>query len=202
MTGEEQTRRKRSGRRAGPTSSHDAILEAARAKFAENGFEGATMRAIAAAADVDSALLHHFFLTKDGLFTAAVRDVFAVPDLVATVVAGDPAGAGERLARAFLVHWDDPEVRPRVEALIRSVRSFDGAAGTVRDFLAGDVLGPVVAAFGGGRPDLRASLLGTHLLGVVYMRYVLRSEPLASMEATELAATIGEACQSYLTERF
>ncbi|MEO6086827.1 MAG: TetR family transcriptional regulator [Umezawaea sp.] len=193
--------KKRSGRRVGPTSSHDMILDAARGKFSEQGFEGATMRAIATAANVDSALIHHFFLSKDGLFMAAVQDAFTVPDLVPLVVDGEPEEAGERLAHAFLAHWEDPGTRPRLESLIRSVRSFEGATETIRDFLEGDVLQPVTAALGHGRPELRAALIGTQLIGLAYLRFVLRVEPLASMGPRELAACVGGTCQGYLTGR-
>jgi len=193
--------RKRSGRRVGPTSSQDLILEAARLKFAENGFEGTTMRTIAQAANVDSALIHHFFLSKEGLFMAAVQDAFTVPDLVTVVTGGGEDGAGERLVRAFLTHWEDPDIRPRVESVIRSVRSFDGATAVIREFLDAEVLQPVTAALGHGRGDLRASLVGTQLLGVIYLRFVLRMEPIASMDVEQLTGCMAPTCQSYLTER-
>src|SRR5215471_12767538 len=63
--------KKHSGRRAGPTNSHAVILETARAQFSEYGFDGTTMRGVAQAAEVDSALIHHFFLSKEALFLAA-----------------------------------------------------------------------------------------------------------------------------------
>ncbi|MFE1886039.1 TetR/AcrR family transcriptional regulator [Streptomyces diastatochromogenes] len=202
---EEQVRqpspKKRSGRRAGPTSSHDLILETARSVFSEHGFEATTMRAVATAANVDSALIHHFFLSKQGLFMAAVQDALIMPDLVTTVTEGDPAQAGERLARAVLTHWASPEIRPRLESLIRSSRSFDGATTALCDFLGAETLQPVTAALGHGKPELRASLVGTQLLGLAYMRLVLRAEPLASMSTEELVACVAETCQSYLTER-
>jgi AcrR family transcriptional regulator len=177
------------------------ILEAARSKFSEHGFEGTTMRAIAGAANVDSALIHHFFLSKEGLFAAAVQDAFAVPDLLAIVTQGDERGAGERLARAFVMHWEDPDIRPRLESIIRSVRSFEGAAAALRDFLGQEVLHPVTAALGHGRTELRAALVGAQLLGLAYLRFVLRMEPLASMDPEELARSVAATCQSYLTER-
>lgn len=193
--------RKRSGRRVGPTSSHDLILEAARTVFSEHGFEATTMRAVATAANVDSALIHHFFLSKQGLFMAAVQDALVVPDLVATVAEGDPAQSGERLARALLTHWESPEIKPQLESLIRSARSFDGATGALCDFLGAETLLPVTAALGHGKPELRASLVGTQLLGIAYMRLVLRAEPLVSMGTEEIVACVAETCQSYLTER-
>ncbi|MCX4800057.1 MULTISPECIES: TetR/AcrR family transcriptional regulator [unclassified Streptomyces] len=193
--------KKRSGRRTGPTSSHDLILETARSAFSKRGFEGTTMRAVADAANVDSALIHHFFLSKEGLFMAAAHDAFTVQDLLPTVVSGDMEHVGERLARAFITHWEDPEIQPRLESLIRSARSFEGATAALLDFLGAEILLPVAAAVGHGRPELRASLVGTQLLGVAYARWVLRLEPLASLSAEELVACVADTCQSYLTDR-
>jgi AcrR family transcriptional regulator len=193
--------KKHSGRRIGPTNSHGVILDTARTLFSERGFDGATMRGIAQAADVDSALIHHFFLSKEGLFSAAVQDAFVVPDLVATVCEGDPDRAGERLARAFLTHWETPGIRPRVEALIRSVRAFDGADSALCDFVGGEVMRPVTVALRHGKPELRAALLGIQLIGIVYLRLVLKMEPLASMSVDDLVTYVAPTCQAYLTER-
>jgi AcrR family transcriptional regulator len=193
--------KKHSGRRVGPTNSHGVILDTARAQFSEHGFDGTTMRGIAQAADVDSALIHHFFLSKEGLFFAAVQDAFVVPELVATVCEGDPGQAGERLARAFLAHWETPDIKPRVEGLIRSARAFDGAASALCDFVGGEVMQPVTIALGHGKPELRAALLGVQLIGIVYIRLVLKVEPLASMGVDDLVTCVAPTCQAYLTER-
>ncbi|MFC4891388.1 hypothetical protein ACFPK5_40475 [Streptomyces beijiangensis] len=114
---------------------------------------------------------------------------------------GSRERAGERLARAFLTHWEDPEIQPRLESLIRSARSFEGASAALCDFLGAEVLQPVTVALGHGKPELRASLVGTQLLGLAYMRFVLRAEPLASMTAEELVRCVAGTCQNYLTER-
>ncbi|MBV2156574.1 TetR/AcrR family transcriptional regulator [Kitasatospora sp. SUK 42] len=192
--------KKHSGRRAGPVSSQRQILEAAREEFCASGFEGTTMRAIAQSAGVDAALIHHFFLSKGGLFTAAIQDVLTVPDLVAVVTDGRPETMGDRLAAAYVSHWEDPEIRPRLVALLRSATSFEGATDTIREFLA-DTLQPVAAAAGRGRADLRASLCGSFLLGIAALRYVNRIEPTASMAPQDLVRTVAGACQSYLYER-
>ncbi|MFI7601284.1 TetR family transcriptional regulator [Actinoplanes sp. NPDC049681] len=193
--------KKRSGRRVGPSNSHGAILHTARTLFGERGFDGTTMRGIAQAADVDSALIHHFFLSKEGLFLAAVQNAFVVPGLVEMVTEGDPEGAGERLARAFLAHWEDPEVRPQVEALIRSVRAFEEADSALCDFVGGEVMLDVTTALGHGKAEVRAALLGVQLIGIVYLRLVLKVEPLASMSVDDLVCYVAPTCQGYLTER-
>lgn len=193
--------KKRSGRRAGPTSSHNLILETARAQFSAHGFEGTTMRGIAQAATVDPALIHHFFLSKEGLFTAAVQDAFAVADLVPIVVEGAPERTGERLARAFVTHWERPEIQPRLVGLLRSATAFEGAGAALREFLGAQVLLPVTTALGYAKPELRASLVGSQLIGVALMRYIIDAEPLVSMRAEQLVFCVADTCQHYLTGR-
>ncbi len=193
--------KKHSGRRAGPTNSHGVILETARGLFSERGFDGTTMRGIAHAADVDSALIHHFFLSKEGLFFAAVQDAFVVPDLMATVCEGDPDQAGERLTRAFLAHWESPEIKPQVAGLFRSARAFEGADAALCEFIGGEVMRPITTKLGHGKPELRAALLGVQLIGILYLRLILEVEPLASMGVDDLVAFVAPICQAYLTER-
>jgi len=193
--------KKRSGRRAGPSSTQQQILEVARSLFSAEGFEGTTMRAIAHASAVDAALIHHFFLSKEALFTAAVQDAFAVADLVPTVVDGAPERAGERLARAFVTYWETPGVQPRLVGLLRSATAFEGASAAIRSFLGAEVLLPVTTALGYGRPERRASLVGSQLLGLAVMRYVIRSEAIIALRQEQLVFCIADSCQHYLTER-
>lgn len=203
MVGEDEMRpphKKHSGRRVGPTSSQHVILDAAREEFSARGFEGTTMRAIAQSAGVDAALIHHFFLSKGGLFSAAVQDVFAVPELVATAIDGPQEDAGERLAWAYVTHWESPEIQPRLVALLRSATAFEGATAAIQEFF-GQTLVPVAAAVGQGRAELRASLCGSFLLGVAALRYVSRAEPTASLTPKALVQTLAGTCQSYLCDR-
>lgn len=192
--------KKHSGRRVGPSSSQKVILEAARTEFSARGFEGTTMRAVAQSAGVDAALLHHFFLSKGGLFTAAVQDAFAVPELVATTMDGPQEEAGERLAGAYITHWENLEIRPQLVGLLRSATAFDGATAAIQEFF-GETLVSIAAAVGQGRAELRASLCGSFLLGVAALRYVSRAEPTASLSPKALVQTVAGTCQAYLYDR-
>ena len=203
MVGEEDMRpphKKHSGRRVGPTNSQHVILGAARAEFSAHGFDGTTMRAVAQSAGVDAALIHHFFLSKGGLFSAAVQDVFSVPELVATTQDGPQEQAGERLARAYITHWEDPEIQPRLVGVLRSATAFDGATAAIQEFL-GQTLVPVAFAAGQDRAALRAALCGSFLLGVAALRYVSRTGPTASLSTGELVRTMAGTCQAYLYNR-
>lgn len=192
--------KKHSGRRAGPTSSQHVILEAARTEFSAHGFEGTSMRAVAQSARVDAALIHHFFLSKGGLFSAAVQDVFSVPEVVATTENGPQEQAGERLARAYITHWEDIEIQPRLVGVLRSAIAFDGATAAIQEFF-GETLVPVTSALGQGSAELRAALCGSFLLGVAALRYVSRTEPTASLSSSELVRAVAGTCQAYLCDR-
>jgi AcrR family transcriptional regulator len=191
--------RKRTGRRVGPTVSNQVIVDTARSQFSRFGYEGTTMRTIAQEAETDSALIHHFFLTKEGLFQAAIRGAFNPPDLVERSLAGERTGAGERIARIFLNFWEEPEAQQRLVGMLRSVTAVETAAAMVHGFLGDEVLYPLVVAFGHGNPRLRAALLGSRLIGLATTRYVLGVEPLASLPAERAAVLVAGPLQSALT---
>src|SRR5262249_57404963 len=108
------------GRRPGPTTSRQAILEAARHQFAQSGYELTSIRAVAAAAGVDAALVVHFFGTKDELFRAAVAWPFDPTELAPRIRAAGPAGPGGRLARVFLTFLDHPQTGLPLHAALPS----------------------------------------------------------------------------------
>ena len=191
--------RKRTGRRVGPTVSNRVILDIARRQFARRGYEGTTMRTIAQEARVDTALIHHFFLTKEGLFEAAIRDALNPPDLVARVLNGPRGRVGERTVQLFFTFWDTPTTQARLTGVLRSVTAVSGAAEAVRRFLGDDVLYPLTEALGRENPRLRASVTGASLIGLATTRYVLKVRPVASLSPADLAAASARTFQTYLT---
>ncbi len=186
------------GRRPGAPDTRAEVLAAARTSFAEKGFRGTTIRAVAAAAGVDPALVHHYFGTKDDLFVAALQIPVDPREVLAPVVAAGPDGAGERLLRAFLSVWDDPEIQPGLVALVRSLMSDDGA-GLVRDGFIPVVVGPVLAGLVPDRPEVRIPLVASQVIGLILARYVVALPPLAEMPAEDLVARMGPTLQRYLT---
>jgi AcrR family transcriptional regulator len=198
--------RTRTGRRAGDSGTREAILAAARAQFAEHGYDRATIRAIAAAAAVDPALVHHFYGTKERLFAAAMRLPVVLSEVITAALAGSGRGpgesAGEHLVRAALAVWESAEVRGAFVALLRSALTSEQAAAMLREFLAEAILAPMASVAGGGDPDttpFRASLIASHMVGLALTRYVLRFEPVVAVSADELAAAVGPAIDRYLT---
>lgn len=196
----------RTGRRAGDSGSRDAILQAARTQFAEHGYEAATIRAIAAGAGVDPALVHHFYGTKERLFAAAMQLPIVPSELITAALAegSRPAGSsvGEHLVRTALAVWDSADVRIAFVGILRSALTSEQAATMLREFVSRAILGPVASVAVGTDPErtpFRAALVGSHMLGLALTRYVLQLGPIASATPDELAAAIGPTIDRYLT---
>lgn len=188
----------RRGRRPGAPDTRAAILVAARSLFASNGYAGTSVRAVATAAGVDAALVHHYFGTKDDLFIAALELPVDPRVVVRPVVEGDVGEAGVRLMRLFVSVWDDEHTRTPLLALVRGILD-PGGAQLVQDGFLRMVLVPVGAGLGIDDPERRLPLVASQLVGVVLLRYVVGVEPLASMPAEELVAIYAPTVQRYLT---
>ncbi|MEU5939758.1 TetR family transcriptional regulator [Micromonospora sp. NPDC047548] len=191
---------RRTGRRPGNPDTRQAILAAARAAFAERGFDAASIRAIATAAGVDPALVHHYFGTKEELFRATVDIPLDPAELLPAVLAGGAEGVGERLVRMFLGVWDSPAGAAAV-ALLRSAVNNQWTARLLREFLVTQVLRRVLdhLDIAPAELPLRGSLVATQMIGLAMMRYVIRLEPVASADPETLVAALGPTVQRYLT---
>ncbi|WP_406042723.1 TetR family transcriptional regulator [Micromonospora sp. NBC_00898] len=191
---------RRTGRRPGNPDTREAILAAARTAFAERGFDAASIRAIATAAGVDPALVHHYFGTKEELFRSTMNVPIDPAELLPRVLAGGPDGVGQRLVRTFLGVWDSPAGGAAV-ALLRSAVNNEWTARMMREFLVTQVLRRVLdhLDIDPAELPLRGSLVATQMLGLAMTRYVVRLEPVASADPETLAAAIGPTVQRYLT---
>ena len=185
------------GRRPGSPDTRADILAAARTRFASAGFSGTTMRAVAADAGVDAALVHHYFGTKDDLFVAALELPVDIRERVAPVIAAGPDGAGERLVRTLLSVWDDPDNQPPLLALARSLIA--GERALLGDGFIPVVVGPVLAQLVRDRPEERIPLVATQVIGLIVARYVVALPAVADADPDLLAARIGPTVQRYLT---
>ncbi|WP_430790044.1 TetR family transcriptional regulator [Actinoplanes sp. G11-F43] len=191
---------RRTGRRPGNPDTREAILEAARGAFAEKGFDGASIRAIATGARVDPALVHHYFGTKDKLFLAAMNSPLDPLDMLAEATAGERGEIGTRMVRAFLEIWDGPRGTAGV-ALLRSAVGSEWTTKLFREFVVTQVLRRALPGLGLDPEEgrLRMTLAGSQLVGLALARYVIKVEPLASAPAETLVAAYGPALQRYLT---
>ncbi len=187
------------GRRPGRSGTRDAILAAARLAFGNQGYGATSVRAVARAAGVDPSLVLHFFGSKDGLFEAALQLPVDPAVMVAGLLAGDRDTLGERVVRTFLGVWDGTPGQGPMLAMLRSAVSHEDSAAMLRELLLRVILRPVAHGAGGDRPDLRASMLASQVVGLALTRYVLKLEPVASASADDLAPLFGPTLQRYLT---
>lgn len=189
----------RTGRRPGVSGTREAILDAARRAFAEHGYQHATIRMVADLAGVDPALVHHYFRFKQDLFIAAVQLPVNPVEQLTAVLAQDPDLAGERMVEVFLSIWDHAADRSPLLALVRSAVGDERAAAMLREFITEEVLGQIAHRLGGPDARLRATLIGSQIIGLAMARYIVRVEPLASVPPAQLVAAIGPTLQRYLT---
>lgn len=197
MTAPEQPRR----RRRDPEGHRAAILEAARSTFTERGYARTTLREIARRADVTHGLISRQFTSKEQLFLAAVpgnRDL-------EHVAAGDPATLPDRIARGFVERMEADAASDPLVALVRSAASDVGAASDLLRAMQEhsfdvyrSVLAPGTAATPGDDLEVRVSLLGSHLIGLAFSRYITRAEPLASMPPEHLVERLATTLRSIL----
>jgi AcrR family transcriptional regulator len=187
------------GRRPGKTDTRSAILDAARECFADSGYDGTTIRAIAAKASVDPALVHHFFGAKAELFVAAVDFPFSPRVVLPALLEGTPGDAGERILRLFLGLWDETATRRRLLAVIRSAVRYEAAAVMLRTFLDRELIGTFVRTLDSPDADLRATLVGSQLIGLAIARYVVKLPPLAAASTEQLVVAYAPTLQRYLS---
>lgn len=190
----------RSGRRPGKPQTKHAILEAARQLFAARGFERTTVRAVAARASVDPALVHHYFGSKDGLLEAALRPPLRALAGIQSITESRVEQRGERIVRLFLSLWSDEEEGAAYLAVVRCAASNDRAAAIMRRVIMQQIMGPVIASLGVPDAPLRANLVGSQLIGLVMARHVVRLEPIATATTETIVAAVAPTIQRYISE--
>jgi len=157
------------------------------------------MRAVAARAGVDPALIYHYFGDKDGLLLAALQP----PADAATALAGLAAAAdraGEELVRRLIGLWEDrPDVREQMVAILRTALSHDRASRLLRDILGSFILAALGDVLADDRRELRAALIGSHIGGLMLARYILEVPGAAAASPEDLVQAVGPTVQRYLT---
>jgi AcrR family transcriptional regulator len=193
----------RAGGRRGPRREGDAradILAAARRLFAERGYDGTSLRAVARAAGVDPALVHHYFAGKPDLYAASIGldiDPVAVRE---RVIAVGRHGGAEAVVRTFLSLWDSPEREERLRGLIAGLATRSPVGLAYREFVAEVILAPVMAELAVDQPARRGALVSSQLIGLAMVRYVVRMDPLASAPAESVVADVAPTLRRYLTD--
>jgi AcrR family transcriptional regulator len=159
-----------------------AILDAARALFAEVGFERTTIRAVAGRAGVDPALVMQYYGSKDGLFAASAHWFAERKELASATLEELPAAALTDL----LAGMEDPEARCAASAVLRSCLTNESARAVMRDQVMKDKHARIAAAIGGPDAELRAGLLGAVMIGTTIARYLLEIPAVAEASAEDI----------------
>ena len=188
----------RTGRRPGTPDTRDAILAVARQRFATRGYEATSLRGIAADAQVDPALLIHYFGTKEGLFIAATGLPARLRDLFAELDGASPRESAEALVRGYLQVVDSDQSRNAILALVRSAVSNEKAAAMLREFLTAELLSVIAGWTEAPNAPLRASLVAAQLVGIAMLRHVVRVEPVAKASPDEIVALVAPVIEQYL----
>jgi AcrR family transcriptional regulator len=193
------TGRKRPGRPAGSSDTRDRILANARALFARNGIANTSIRAVAAATGVDSALVHHYFGTKEKLFAAAVRVPIDPMDIIGPLRQVPVEELGHAIPSMLLPLWDS-ELGTGLIATLRSIMA-GSEVNLFRSFIQ-----DVIAVEVGTRVDnppgtgiIRIQFVASQLVGVLMARYILHLEPFTSLPVEQIIDTIAPNLQRYLT---
>ena len=194
-----RTNTPRTGRRPGSSTSREDILKAARELFAKRGYQGATLRAIGAKAEVDASLVVHFFGNKANLLVEAIEWPFDPEVEMPKLLAGGKRNVGRRLAELAINTWDDTGTRHPVFTLLRAGLTEPEAAEMLRAFMLKRLYAPLMERLGSDQPDLRAALAVSQIIGVGMGRYVLEFDGLATATSSEVIDWLGPVLQRYLT---
>jgi AcrR family transcriptional regulator len=166
------------------------ILAAARERFAQSGFERATIRAIAADANIDPSMVMRYFGNKDQLFAAAADFDLDFPDLSSV----DPGDVGRAMVAHFVNRWERDDA---LIVLLRSSTTNADAASRMREIFAAQLL-PALAKVNAPEPARSAGLIASQMLGLALCRYVLRLPPIVEMSRDEIVSWLGPTVQRYL----
>jgi AcrR family transcriptional regulator len=188
----------RPGRWRSGAESKQRILDAARILFREHGYAGTTVRAVAASAGVDPAMVFYFFATKQGLFAAAVDMSAQLPPAIESIFTDGLDGIGERIVRTLLENMDRSDRTP-LALLTRSAPTQDQSEALLREFIDREITGRLAALLDTPDAAMRAGMVNVQLLGLTVARYILRIEPIASASPDDLVARFGPVVQHCLT---
>ncbi|MFJ8927384.1 TetR family transcriptional regulator [Streptomyces sp. NPDC102364] len=189
----------RRGRRPGTNTTRQAILTAARARFAADGFTATTIRRVAADAGVDASLVMQFFRSKNELFAAVMSVPAEALTRFSEAFEGPDEGLGERVVRAFLDVWEvDAESSEPLMAMLRGAIANEQANGQLCEFLEERLLVDAITSRDIDDATLRAGIVSSMLVGLVVGRGVVGVPTLTGAERGKLITLVGPAVQSVL----
>jgi AcrR family transcriptional regulator len=177
----------RRGRRAGKPDTRSQILDVARRRFLEGGYQAVTLRSVAAEAGVDIALISYYFGAKRGLISEALALSANPADVLERAAAeADPATFPQRALRGLLALWEDPESGAPLRALVAGAAHDAALASLVKEMVEREMIDKLAAWIGGTGARKRAAAFCAQVSGLIVTRYLLHLEPLCSMSHDEI----------------
>jgi AcrR family transcriptional regulator len=193
------------GRRPGNVDTKGQIIEAAKRVFAAKGYDGASLRAVAREAEVDPALVHHYFDGKASLFVAAMALPFDPRTVAMHQRPGvEDAGAsvGSIVITGFLTMWDHAEgTGSSFASCVAGMASSTNVADAMREFVAERIWEktPVNVGESDEVTRQRRALVSSQLMGLAFIRYILRVPPISTTTPKEIAVWAGSTLDRYMT---
>jgi DNA-binding transcriptional regulator YbjK len=176
------------------------IIEAARGSFARNGWAGTSLRGVAREVGVDPALVHYYFSSKEELLDASTMPP---PEWVASVQETNATpleGRGAAIVRNVIWTWAQPQISEVLSSILLTAAHEPRTREKLRTFIAASLLAAVADQLDDEERMLRASLVGSQVLGLTMLRYLWRIEPLASLPDDELVELVAPTIQRYLSD--
>ncbi len=190
---------KKMGRRPGQNETKTKIIVVAQSLFANTSYDQTTIRGIARLAEVDPALVMHYFGTKQELFVAVMAPAQHIPEKITRELTGNTETLGLRLATLFVGILESKATNHLIVSAMRAVVQVPGAASLLKEVL----IRPILNVFKNYKEldnaELRVTLIQSQLLGVVIVRYILKIQPLASLPPDKLIEYLAPTLQRYLT---
>jgi AcrR family transcriptional regulator len=186
------------GRRPAGSDTRAAIESAARKRFAEVGYPGTTMRAIAADAGVDPRLITHFFGSKQQLFVSVIELPFDPEPTFDALLAQGGEGVGTRLAEFIVSLFENDRIRSTLTGIIRAAASEQAAADQIRELITARMLTPLARHAGADQPELRAAMMGSQVVGLTFARFIVGIPALQQADRSALIGFLGQVFDVYL----
>ncbi|MEL4505487.1 TetR family transcriptional regulator [Luteococcus sp. H138] len=195
--------RRRRGRRPAGADTRATILASARRLFATRGYDAVSLRSIARDADVDPALVHHYFDGKPAVFAASLMTAESNPSSRLALIAQAPHDeVGRTIVKVFVELWDNPAQKSAAKGIIQTAMTPDEGVRPFREFLVSEVLSKLPAHGPDGAVDPRRSeLMASQLMGLAMTRYVLQLPAIVNASPAQLADWVGPSVQRYLDDR-
>lgn len=192
------------GRRPGHTDTRSQILEAALTMFSEVGYEKVSLRAIARSANVDPALVHHYFGSKPELFAESVLSLpLGDPSVVVTHLTSCPREeVGLRAATSLVDILEMPHARERFSAMLRAAVSESGAQRPLSELLSKEIYAKTAEGWGHTNAKQRGELTVAVILGLMLGRDVLQLPQLSRLSRAQLIRVLAEPMQFYLADQW